>query len=429
LSDHTKFANKLAKILNNKLGNHTMPLKATPLQEMARDTMWVPSDFLDVNRITAGSLFKFAPAGNIITIAGQEASGKSLLGLNLLKNAQAAGFFPVMVETEKALTYDTAKGAGLMNDPELGGLILRTGYVESCLISLDTVIREAVKAGVQPMILLDSLGNLDIEKTVKDVTKGKLVLDQGQFQRSIKIMLKHLTNLCAIYDIPMIIVTHIYMEPGMYGGKKIYGGQHLKFLSNTILFTSTTRRKDKTGYDLKMTSLKNRICPPFQEATIKIDIKTSQVCRFAGLAKVAVGLGLFESLPGGYINVPHLGLKLYESQIEGVRAPDVFTDDFLLQMEDAISTSGYDTITFSNEVAAELYDTSIDGTVSRKPEKKDVADKTDTDELSGNADTASMNDASTMAVSSDAFQKALEGKKDNADVETFGSSDEIEGED
>lgn len=364
-----QFGRDLAKTLNTKLSTTSMPLKAQSFEQIVDDDIWVGSDFLDANRITGNSLFRCVPSGNIVTIAGQEASGKSMLGLNLLKNAQDVGYFPVLVETEKALSYNSAKKSGLLQRPDIGGLLLRTGYVESCLVAVDSVINKCVASGIKPFILLDSLGNLDIEKTVQDVLKGKLVLDQGQFQRSVKIMLKHLTNLCAIHDIPFIIITHIFFEPGMYGGKRIYGGQHLKFLSNTILFTSTEKKKDKTGYDLVLTSVKNRVCPPFQKARIEIDIRTSQVNRFAGLADVATDLGLLEPT-GNYLYVPHMDVKLYKSQIEGPRSLEVFVPEFLQKLEDQIHASGYNTITFSDELANELL-----GDVESKKEKKTKTDE------------------------------------------------------
>lgn len=402
-----KFSRDLARSLNTKLSTTSMPLKAVAFDQMEDDDVWVGSDFLDANRITGNSLFKFIPSGNVITLAGQEASGKSLLGLNLLKNAKDVGYFPVLVETEKALSYGGAQTAGLLNQPELGGMILRTGYVESCLVAIDQVINKCVKAGVPPILMLDSLGNLDIEKTVSDVAKGKLILDQGQFQRSVKIMLKHLTNLCAVHDIPFIIITHIFFEPGMYGGKRIYGGQHLKFLSNTILFTSTVKRKDKKGYDLKLTSIKNRVCPPFQEAKIEIDIKTSRVKRFAGLAQVAEDLELFEKT-GNYLYVPHLDCKLYKAQIESSRADDVFTPEFLEQLEDKIITTGYDTITFSDELANELF-SDMEGAraekIDKKIDKKDSEiDKKDSEipSLTPN-ETEKKPDSANLTIDVDAF--------------------------
>lgn len=361
MSTSTKFSVEMARRLNKILGlgsTAAMPLEATAMSQMADATEWVPSDFLDVNRVTSGNLSKFVPSGNVITLAGQEASGKSLIGLNVMKHARNAGLFPVILETEKALSYSGLCRVGL-DGPDTDGLVVRTAYVETTLVALDKIIRDAYASGVRPIILLDSLGNLDIEKTLKDVLKGSLVLDQGTFQRSVKIMLKHITGLCAMYGIPMIIVTHIYMEPGLYGGRKIYGGQHLKFLSNTILFTSAMKKRDGTGYDLKLMSLKNRECPPFQEAKIDIDLRTSRVNRYAGLSRVAVDLGLFEKA-GNYVYVPHLDKKLYESQIEGGHSELVFTPDFLSQMNDTIVSNGYSTITFGDNLANDLHD-SLDG--------------------------------------------------------------------
>jgi len=404
-----KFSRDLARSLNTKLSTTSMPLKAVAFDQMEDNDIWVGSDFLDANRITGNSLFKFIPSGNVITLAGQEASGKSLLGLNLLKNAKEVGYFPVIVETEKALSYQSAKTSGLLQRPDLGGLLLRTGYVESCLVSIDQVINKCVKAGVKPILMLDSLGNLDIEKTVSDVAKGKLILDQGQFQRSIKIMLKHLTNLCAVHDIPFIIITHIFYEPGMFGGKRIYGGQHLKFLSNTILFTSTVKRKDKKGYDLKLTSIKNRICPPFQEAKIEIDIKTSKVRRFAGLADVATDLELFEKT-GNYLYVPHLDAKLYKSQIEGDRSADVFIPDFLEQLEDKILTTGYDTITFSDELANELFSDMEGATAEREAKAKKAADAKKKQSVPTLTNAENKTDSTNLTVDVDAFLPKNEDK-------------------
>lgn len=391
------FAVDLARKLNKALGmgsGKPMPMSASAISQMADDSRWLGSDFLDVNRVTGGNLVKFVPTGNVVTIAGQEASGKSLIGLNVLKNARDAGCFPVVLETEKALSYNGVVRSGLYS-PDWDGLVLRTGYVETCLVALDRVIRESYNSGVRPVILLDSLGNLDIEKTLKDVLKGTLVLDQGTFQRSVKIMLKHLTGLCSMYDVPLIIITHIYMEPGMYGGKKIYGGQHLKFLSNTILFTSTTKKKNGVGYDLKLMSLKNRECPPFQEARVDIDIATSRVNRFAGLARVALDLGLFEK-NGNYMYVPHIDKKLYESQIEGANADEVFSAEFLEELNDRIMSNGYNTISFDDELANDLHD-SLDGTHVNKKDD-DVEEKDDDVDVRALVDSIGNNEPEVLRV-------------------------------
>ena len=335
-------ASSLNKMMEKSFGGFAAESMATVA---SRELEMIPSDFLDLNRIVGGSLFAFMPAGNITVLAGKEASGKSLIGYNLMKNAQKMGYVPILVETENAITPKTIPNSGL--NVAKGGMVMKLGYVEQCLIGLDHAIHEFVKKGIRPMIVLDSLGNLDIEKSVNDIKKGEIKQDMGLFQKTVKTMLKHICHLCSHHDIPFVIITHVFFDPSPYsGGVKIYGGQHLKFLANTTVFFSSAKKKDKTGFDLKALTMKNRLAPALQEAAIEIDIRTSQANRFAGLVEICKEIEVFPT-HGSYLYVPHLDKKMYATEIYK-QADEVFTQEFLQFLDEEIKSRAFNTITFAD---------------------------------------------------------------------------------
>lgn len=335
-------AGNLNKLMEKSFG-HFEAVSFNQVEE--EDLIFVPSDFLDLNRIMTGDLFGFMPPGNIVVLAGKEASGKSLVGYNFLRNAQSMGILPVLFETESAINKNTFNNAGIVSQD--GGLVVRLGYVEQAIIAFDKVVNDFVKAGIPIAICLDSLGNLGHEKTVKDIAKGELKQDMGMFQKSLKAFLKHACHLCAAHKIPFVIVTHIFFDPSPYGGgAKVYGGQHLKFLANTSAMFDGGKKQDDGTFQLRAKTIKNRLCPPFQNATIDIDIRTSQVNRYAGMVELAKDLEIFEKA-GSYVYLPHLDKKMYASEIYK-NAPDIFTPEVLGALNDKLRSTSYDTISFDD---------------------------------------------------------------------------------
>jgi len=342
--DVNKFIASLSGSLNKMMEKSFGNFSAMPFTQVEdQEELFLASDFLDLNRIMTGDLFGFMPPGNIVVLAGKEASGKSLVGYNVLKNCQAAGITPVLIETEYAINSRTFRNAGIIS--KMGGMVVRLGYVEQAIVAFDEIVRKFVAAGIPIAICLDSLGNLGHEKTVKDIAKGDLKQDMGMFQKSLKVFLKHACHLCAAYQIPFIIVTHIFFDPSPYGGgAKIYGGQHLKFMANATTMFSSARKKENAGFELSAFSLKNRLCPPLQTATIDIDIRTSRANKYAGMVELGTNLGIFEKA-GAYTYLPQLDRKMYAKEIYN-RGNEIFTPDLLAEINEKLKATSYDTITF-----------------------------------------------------------------------------------
>lgn len=350
--DVNKFINTLSGSLNKLMEKSFGNFQAMSFSQVEeQEELFLPSDFLDLNRIMTGDLFGFMPPGNIVVLAGKEASGKSLVGYNVLKNCQLNGITPVLIETEYAINQRTFRNAGIIS--QMGGLVVRLGYVEQAIVAFDEIVRKFVAAGIPIAICLDSLGNLGHEKTVKDIAKGDLKQDMGMFQKSLKVFLKHACHLCSAYQIPFVIITHIFFDPSPYGGgAKIYGGQHLKFLANATTMFSSARKKENAGFELSAFSLKNRLCPPLQTALIDIDIRTSRANKYAGMVDLATNLGIFEKA-GSYTYLPHLDKKMYAKEIYN-RGSEIFTPDLLGELNEKLHKTSYDTITFTDGSAGDM---------------------------------------------------------------------------
>jgi len=56
-----------------------------------------------LNACLTGSLFKGAPAGRVLTLAGSTGCGKSYLALSFCRNAQKMGYTPIYLDSESAI--------------------------------------------------------------------------------------------------------------------------------------------------------------------------------------------------------------------------------------------------------------------------------------------------------------------------------------
>ena len=71
----------------------------------------VISDYIDsgnyiLNACLTGSLFKGAPAGRVLTLAGSSGCGKSYLALSFCRNAQKKGYTPLYLDSESAIDIE-----------------------------------------------------------------------------------------------------------------------------------------------------------------------------------------------------------------------------------------------------------------------------------------------------------------------------------
>ena len=264
-----------------------------------RFTLTTPS--LDLNRILSGSLRGGIPSRNLVAIVGPEHSFKSSFMVLCMANAQKQGYKPVIIDTEGGITDEFCRRWGL--DPE-NILYVYTPWIHEVKV----VIAQIRESGEQGYVIgIDSVGGLDRYKSFTDAVGGEPKADQGLLQKEIRSTLKLLLNVCIGQNSLAIACGHYYGSPSSVPmPDQIGGGKAMKLFPSILIYLRKEYLKEggiKTGAvignRITATTLKNRMYPPFQQATIDIDYKNG-INKWAGIMDLAVESDIMKRGGGGW---------------------------------------------------------------------------------------------------------------------------------
>ena len=229
------------------------------------------------------------PRGRIIEIYGPEASGKTTLAMHILAEAQKKGEAVAFIDAEHALDPKYAKNIGL-NIEEL--YISQPDFGEQALEILETLVRSAAFG----VIVVDSVAALtpraEIEGEMGDSHMGLQARLMSQ-------ALRKLTAITGKTGTTIIFLNQLRMKIGiMFGNPETTtGGNALKFYCSVRM---DIRQKDKIlkdgqviGHVRKVKVVKNKMAPPFKEATFDM-IYPMGIDKESSILDAAVDLGVVE---------------------------------------------------------------------------------------------------------------------------------------
>ena len=206
------------------------------------------------------------PKGRIIEIYGPESSGKTTLAIHILTEAQRMGEAVAFIDAEHAFDSIYAKNIGLNTD-EL--YISQPDFGEQALEILETLVRSAAFG----VIVVDSVAALtpraEIEGDMGDSHMGLQARLMSQALRKI-------TAISSKTGTTIIFLNQLRMKIGvMFGNPETTtGGNALKFYASIRM---DIRQKDKIlkdgiviGHSRKVKVVKNKVAPPFKEATFNM---------------------------------------------------------------------------------------------------------------------------------------------------------------
>jgi len=203
------------------------------------------------------------PKGRIIEIYGPEASGKTTLAMHILAEAQKKGETVAFIDAEHA--FDPVYGETLGMDIE-NLYISQPDFGEQALEILETLVRSA-GFGV---IVIDSVAAL----TPRAEIEGEMgASHMGLQARLMSQALRKITAISGKTGTTIIFLNQLRMKIGiMFGNPETTtGGNALKFYASIRL---DIRQKDKIlkdgkiiGHVRKVKVVKNKVAPPFKEAT------------------------------------------------------------------------------------------------------------------------------------------------------------------
>jgi len=265
--------------------------------DIANVTDIIKTPALDLNRILSGDIYKGIPSKNLVGIVGKYGTFKSSFSALCMAESLHHGYQPIVIDTEGAFSSEFCTRWGL----DISKVIyVSETYIERVM----TLLAKLKENNQQKMIIcIDSIGGLDRYKAFKDALDDDAKLDQGQLQRNIKQMLKLLLNICIHQDSIGIITSHLYSKPGAYFTMdEIAGGESVKYTPSILINLKKSALKDGKeiiGNEITATTIKNRMYPPFQEATVRIDY-VKGIQPYAGLLAIAEKAGLVEKSGSWY---------------------------------------------------------------------------------------------------------------------------------
>ena len=326
-----------------------------------KEKTYVSTGSYILNAALSGSLFGGIGGRGISVFGGPEASGKTFLALNIMREAQKSGYSIIYIDTEHAISRSDLTKYGIDNSPEKF-IIIRGNKVEELNITLTTLIEELKEAKLEGFEMpkqiwaLDSLGQLSSRKMKDDLLKGDIKADVGNKAKAIGSMFVSITEDINFLEIPMVVNNQTYETMEMFSQTIMKGGRQLYYSANNITFLTKAKLKEdgdemdigsSSGIVVTARCVKNRQVKPKQ---VKFEISFEKgmnpfkgldaFCRPEYFDKIGIAKGKMNVdkktgemtfLPGGikwYIN--HLNKSVSTKQLF---TPEVFTQDVLEKIE------------------------------------------------------------------------------------------------
>ncbi len=255
------------------------------------------SKILDIGVISTGSIsldiatgIGGVPRGRIVEIFGAEASGKTTMALHIVAEAQKKNGVCAYIDAEHALDPKYAKVIGV----DVGNLLIsQPDYGEQALEIADTLVR----SGAIDTIVVDSVAAL--------VPKAELEGEMGDSFVGLqaRLMSQALRKLTANISKSKTCVVFINQVREKIGGVSFHGlpayttpgGLALKFYSSMRIevkrIEALKSGEDVIGGRIKAKIVKNKLAPPFAEATFEI-IFGEGISKSGDLLDMAVNLDI-----------------------------------------------------------------------------------------------------------------------------------------
>ena len=160
---------------------------------------WISTNNFALNYLISGDFYKGIPLGKVTVFAGESGAGKSFICAgNLVKNAQASGIFPILIDTENALDKDWLEALGV-DTSEDKLMKLNMAMIDDVAKTIVEFVAEykSMDEATRPKILfvIDSLGMLLTPTDVNQFEAGDLKGDMGRKPKALTALVRNCVNM------------------------------------------------------------------------------------------------------------------------------------------------------------------------------------------------------------------------------------------
>jgi recombination protein RecA len=253
---------------------------------------WISTGNHTLNYLMTGDFGRGVPLGKVTMFAGESGAGKSYIcSGNLVKNAQAQGILPVILDSENALDEDWLRALGIDTAPDK---LMRFGV--SMIDEVAKFISEFMKEykdaysdlpyeeQQKVLFIIDSVGMLLTPTDINQFEAGDMKGDMGRKAKALTALIKNTVNRIAPHPVGLVVTNHTYASQDMFDpDDKITGGSGFVYASSMVV--AMKKLKLKTDADGNKTSqvhgiraackiMKTRYAKPFESVQVEIPYTT-----------------------------------------------------------------------------------------------------------------------------------------------------------
>jgi RecA/RadA recombinase len=268
-------------------------------------TDWISTNNYALNYLISGDFHKGIPLGKVTVFAGESGAGKSFICAgNLIKNAQAQGIYPILVDTENALDEAWLHALGV-DTTEDKLLKLNMAMIDDVAKMISEFVKEykTLPEDQRPKVLfvIDSLGMLLTPTDVNQFEAGDMKGDMGRKPKALTSLVRNCVNMFGDLNLGLVCTNHTYASQDMFDpDDKISGGQGFIYASSIVVAMKKLKLKeDEDGNKISEVKgiraackiMKTRYAKPFESVQVKIPYETG-MNPYSGLVDMFEGKSL-----------------------------------------------------------------------------------------------------------------------------------------
>ena len=268
---------------------------------------WISTGNYTLNYLISGDFNKGIPMGKVTVFAGESGAGKSFIcSGNLVRHAQQAGIYPILIDTENALDEDWLKALGVETGEDKL-LKLNMAMIDDVAKVISDFVKEykTLPEDQRPKVLfiIDSLGMLLTPTDVNQFEAGEMKGDLGRKPKALTALVRNCVNMFGALNIGLVATNHTYASQDMFDpDDKISGGQGFIYASSIVVAMRKLKLKeDEDGNKISEVKgiraackvMKTRYAKPFESVQVKIPYE-SGMSPYSGLTDMLESKGLLQ---------------------------------------------------------------------------------------------------------------------------------------